>query len=46
MIDEDFDSFDDSSLSFQVQRVTGNTYLKKYKLRSPLIFGYKQYFTN
>jgi len=33
----DFDIFDDSELSIQLQSVSNDTYLKKYQLKSPLI---------
>ena len=33
----DFDYFDDTQLSLQLQHVSKDTYLKKYKLNSPLI---------
>ena len=33
----DFHNFDETILSLQLQRVSGETYLKKYKLESPLI---------
>jgi len=33
----DYNNFDDTQLSVQLQHVSKNTYLKKYKLNSPLI---------
>ena len=37
LIKLDFQNFDDTALSLQLQNTTSDTYLRKYKLKSPLI---------